>query len=74
MTGAYFTLFVSIFLPLAALVYFLIKRRRLVLPYVIGALTFTVFQLLTRIPLMQGVLPGMGDLIGKLATQVAAGA
>lgn len=50
--AAVFNLIIMLGLPLGTLVYLLVKQRRLVLPFLAGALTFTVSQLLTRVPLL----------------------
>lgn len=48
-----FDLLVAFVFPLGALLYFIIKRRSLVKPWLLGLVTFLVFQFLTRIPLLQ---------------------
>ena len=53
--GTSFAVLVSLVLPLAALAYFIYKKNRYYLPFLLGAATFAVFQILTRIPLL-GVL------------------
>jgi uncharacterized membrane protein YhfC len=58
MIGSYFSLLISIGLPLAAFLYCVLKRRQYVLPFALGMLTFTVFQVLTRLPMIQAILPG----------------
>ncbi len=54
--GLLFNILVTVVVPLLLLFYFILKKRRLVRPYLLGAATFIVFQLLTRIPLLQLVL------------------
>lgn len=55
-----FTVIAALVLPIAAFIYLACKKDRLAAPYLLGVLTFLVFQLLTRIPLLTLVLPGMG--------------
>lgn len=55
-----FTAIAALALPVAAFIYLACKKDRLAAPYLLGALTFLVFQILTRIPLLTLVLPGMG--------------
>lgn len=56
-----FTLAVSVGLPLGALFYLLVRRRALLRPFLAGAGTFLLFQLLLRIPLL-GWLRGWDGL------------
>ncbi len=48
-----FNVLVGLVAPLAVLLYFLVKRRSLALPFLVGVLTFLCSQVLTRLPLMQ---------------------
>lgn len=48
-----FNIFISVVFPLGTLVYFIARRRSLVKPWLLGLATFLVFQLLTRVPLLQ---------------------
>lgn len=48
-----FTLLISIGIPVGALIYYIAKQRSRVIPYLLGVVTFLVFQYLTRIPLLQ---------------------
>lgn len=57
MVAGYWNVLVALVLPIAALVYFLVRRRKLVMPFLAGVLTFLVFQVFTRLPLLQVVLP-----------------
>lgn len=52
MVAVIFNLLIAIAFPVGVLVYALVKKREMVLPVVIGALTFLCSQLLTRIPLL----------------------
>lgn len=52
-----FTAVVAFALPVAALVFFACRRDRLTVPCLLGVLTFLVFQVLTRIPALQLLLP-----------------
>ena len=56
MISAIFTISITIVLPLLAFFYLLVKRRAYVVPFLVGVATFTIFQLLSRLPLIQGVL------------------
>ena len=56
LTACLFALFCSLLLPLGAGVYLALRTKRAA-PVLLGAACFTVFQLLTRIPLLQFVLP-----------------
>lgn len=50
---------IAIGIPIGILIYFSIKKRELVKPFLIGALVFLVSQVLLRIPLLNGVLSKM---------------
>ncbi len=50
---------ISIGIPLGILIYFAIKKKELVKPFLVGALVFLVSQVLLRIPLLNGVLSKM---------------
>ena len=52
-----FTLSISFILPLAILGYLIVNNRKYLVAYLFGALTFLVFQVLTRMPLIQIYLP-----------------
>lgn len=54
-----FTLTVSLFLPLGIVFWLSAKRKEYLKPILLGALTFFVFQILLRIPLIQLFLPKM---------------
>ena len=54
-----FTVLVTLILPCLLLLYFILVKRRYLLAFIIGVLTFTIFQVLTRMPLLQLVLPKM---------------
>ena len=56
LTACLFALFCSLLLPLGAGAYLALRTKRAA-PVLLGAACFTVFQLLTRIPLLQFVLP-----------------
>lgn len=55
----FFSFFCSLLLPLGAAGYICAKKRRCIKPLLTGAATFLLFQLLTRLPLLQLVLPKM---------------
>ena len=52
-----FTLLICFGIPLGALVWFLLRRQGYGKAYFLGAATFALFQLFTRIPLLQYALP-----------------
>ncbi|PKM71925.1 MAG: hypothetical protein CVU91_11410 [Firmicutes bacterium HGW-Firmicutes-16] len=52
-----FTIICSFLLPIALTVIFCVRRKGIWKPILFGALTFVVFQVLIRIPLLQAVLP-----------------
>ncbi len=54
-----FTITAALILPILTGVYLSTRKKGLVKPFVLGALTFIVFQGLIRIPLIQYVLPNM---------------
>lgn len=54
-----FTIIIALVMPIAVFIYLAGKKDRYLKPLVIGALTFLIFQVLTRIPLLQLVLPNM---------------
>jgi uncharacterized membrane protein YhfC len=56
-TAVIFTIICSLILPLAAAIYFCVRHKCGTKSVLLGAATFTVFQILTRIPLLQLVLP-----------------
>lgn len=58
--GMIFTLLISLVLPVLALVLFIVRPgwRVFVKPYLIGVATFLIFQVFTRLPILQLVLPG----------------
>jgi uncharacterized membrane protein YhfC len=56
LTACLFALLCSLLLPVGAGIY-LALRTKTALPVLLGAACFTVFQLFTRIPLLQFVLP-----------------
>ena len=53
-----FTVTVAVLVPVGSFIYFAVRRNRCVRPYIAGVLTFLIFQVLTRIPVIQTVLPG----------------
>ncbi|MEG2054526.1 MAG: YhfC family glutamic-type intramembrane protease, partial [Oscillospiraceae bacterium] len=55
--GYFFTIFVALVLPLAAAVVLATRKKGYIKPFIFGVLTFVVFQVLTRIPILQMVLP-----------------
>ena len=52
-----FVVFCALILPISATVYLSSRKKGLSIPILIGAITFFVFQILIRIPLLQIVLP-----------------
>ena len=54
-----FTVVITLILPCLLLLYYIFVKRRYLLAFIIGILTFTIFQVLTRLPLIQVVLPKM---------------
>ncbi|OQB23887.1 MAG: hypothetical protein BWY11_01540 [Firmicutes bacterium ADurb.Bin182] len=54
-----FTIFAAFVLPIVAAVWLALKKKRYLRPVLFGALTFIVFQVLTRIPLLQLVIAPM---------------
>ena len=59
MAAYIFSAVICFVMPVAFLIYFAASKKNLLKPYLLGALTFTVFQLILRIPLLQYVLPNM---------------
>lgn len=55
--AAIFSVVVSVGLPLGVLVYFIIAKRNLVVPWLLGLATFMVTQVLVRMPIL-GMLGG----------------
>lgn len=55
--AAVFCLLVSVALPLGLLLYFALRKKALVLPFLVGALCFLITQVFLRIPLLNWVLP-----------------
>lgn len=51
--GAIFNIFVALCVPLALLLWFSTKRRGLLVPFAVGALSFFASQMLIRSPLLQ---------------------
>ena len=51
--AACFNVLVSLVLPVGMVVWLAIRRRKLLLPYAFGALTFFISQILLRLPLLQ---------------------
>lgn len=49
----WFNILVMLVLPLGVLVWLIVKKRRLVLPFLIGALTFLASQIWLRVPLLR---------------------
>ena len=64
-----FTVFCTLVLPLGLAVVLSVRKPHRWKPVLLGAGTFTVFQVLTRLPLLQLVLPGMPWFIILNATQ-----
>lgn len=50
-----FSLAISLGFPIGALIYYIVKQKNCVLPYLFGVVTFLVFQYLTRVPLLQAL-------------------
>lgn len=50
---------IAIVIPIGILIYFAIKRRDKIRPFLVGALVFLVSQVLLRIPLLNGILAKM---------------
>lgn len=55
--GLIFSIIASIGIPIIGFIYFSSKKRKAMRPFFIGMLIFIVFQMLTRIPLLNYVLP-----------------
>lgn len=64
-----FTLTAALFLPLGIVIWLFAKGKGYQKPVLLGALTFLVFQMLLRIPLIQLVLPRMQWFIVMNTTQ-----
>lgn len=54
-----FAMLVGIILPFGTAIWLSIKKKGYMKPVLLGALTFFVFQIITRVPLLQFVLPDM---------------
>ena len=57
--GTIFTAVVAFFAPIGTGIWIAVKHRKYTRALLFGVLTFTVFQVLLRIPLLQFVLPNM---------------
>lgn len=64
-----FTIVCALVLPIGAAVYLCIRRNGVWKPLIFGALTFFVFQVLIRIPIIQIVLPNMQWFLTMSYTQ-----
>ncbi len=64
-----FTIICSVILPITLAVVFCVRRKGIWKPILFGTLTFVVFQVLTRIPLLQLVLPNQPWFITLANTQ-----
>lgn len=58
-----FTIIAALLLPLGAGLWLSLKKKGYFKPVILGALTFFVFQFVTRIPLLQYILPRMSWFI-----------
>jgi uncharacterized membrane protein YhfC len=54
-----FTVTAALLLPVGAGIWLSLKKKGYLKPLLFGVMTFVVFQVLTRIPILQGVLPQM---------------
>ena len=52
-----FTFIISFIIPFGVLGYLIVNQRKYLIPFGFGVFTFMVFQILTRIPLLQLYLP-----------------
>lgn len=52
-----FTILCALVLPIGAAIYLCVRRQGIWKPLLFGALTFVLFQVLIRIPIIQSVLP-----------------
>lgn len=57
--GSVFTITAALVLPVGAGIWLSVKKKGYLKPLLFGVLTFVVFQVLTRIPILQAVLPRM---------------
>ncbi len=55
-----FTVLCALVLPIGAAAFLIVRKRKLWKPILVGAVTFFVFQILFRLPIIQLVLPKMG--------------
>ena len=66
--AAFFTIFVTVLLPIAVAIYLCRQKKTLIKPLLIGAMTFLVFQIILRIPLIQIILPKFQWYLGMPST------
>jgi len=64
-----FTILSSLVLPIGAAVFLCVRRNGIWKPLIFGGLTFVVFQVLIRIPIIHSVLPNAGWFITMNHTQ-----
>ncbi len=64
-----FTILCALVLPIGTAVLLCVRRPGVWKPLIFGALTFFVFQVLIRIPIIQGVLPNVGWFLTMSFTQ-----
>lgn len=64
-----FAVIVCIVLPIGAAVYLASKKNGYLKPVLLGALTFFVFQMIIRVPILQGVLPNMQWFVWMTSSQ-----
>lgn len=69
MISCVFAVVVSIALPMGAAIYLVSKKKGYLKPVLLGALTFVVFQMIIRVPILQGVLPNMQWFILMTSSQ-----
>jgi uncharacterized membrane protein YhfC len=58
-TSVYFTILAALVLPIWAGIWLSAKKKGYTKPVLLGVVTFCVFQIFTRIPILQHVLPDM---------------
>ena len=64
-----FAIMCAVVLPIAATVVLCVRKKNLWLPILMGTLTFVVFQVLIRIPIIQALLPQTAWYIALTNTQ-----
>ncbi|MDQ0150912.1 YhfC family intramembrane metalloprotease [Eubacterium multiforme] len=55
----FINIIISFGIPIGAFIYFIVKRKRCIKPFIVGMIVFLITQVFLRIPLLQNVLVNM---------------